>query len=211
MKELATKKLYYKVFDRRLVVNCQITEKDKKLPTQEVITWLMNRKYSKADWRGIQTSSGQWHTHFSWKTNSIHFTVFFKDEQVFEYLKSVIGEENFVEYEKPLNSNHAKVLDSEKVIIRKKLFFDKFRYAVRVKARLRNGSYSTEHIREMSEWCRDYFKDRPNDYSANVHFNATYFFNDPKDVMMFKLSHDEIHVTERITLIDEIEKPADDQ
>ena len=208
MKELFTRKIYYKKFNHRLAIMVRRHTTDTKSPTPEIIEWLMNRKFAK-QWRGMTSSSyeGSW----SWgrKPSKNLYTLFFTDPAAFDYLESIIGRDYFDEYEKPMDEQHTEMLEKEKVITRSKLFYDKYRIAIRVPAKYQNRQSTTAHLREMQEWCVSQYgreSDNQSIYRTSIWTNGTFYFADPKDAIMFKLVFgEEIKATERVVLVSELE------
>lgn len=210
MKELFTKKIYYKKFNHRLAIRTRSQQKQTKAPTPEVIEYLMNMKFGK-EWRGITSSSyeGSWHRN---RRPSINlYTVFFKNPEVFDYLEGIVGRDQFHEYEKPMDDAHTEQMEREKVITRTQLFHKKYRIAFRVpvKTAKRTPGYSTAHLQEMEDWCVSQFgpvKDNRDRYHVQRWTNGTFYFADPKDAVMFKMVWSEnIGVSERVVLVSELE------
>lgn len=210
MKQLFTKKIYYKKFNHRLAIKTRTHQNQTKIPTPEVIEYLMNIKFGK-DWRGITSSSyeGPW----KWNNRpSINlYTVFFKDPDAFEYLKGIVGDDQLIEYEKPMDAAHSEMMEREKVITRKQLYHNKYRIAFRVPVKNARGQtgYSTAHLREMEEWCVSQFgpmKENSDKYHVQRWTNGTFYFAEPRDAVMFKMVWSEdIGVSERVVLISELE------
>lgn len=208
MKELVTRKIYYKTYDHRLVINLRKYKHQKKIPTQEIVEWILNSKFEK-QWRGIESAANDgW---FTSKSAVLSYTIFFKDPAIFDLLSETIGKDNFTEYEKPIDKDHTEQMVREKVITRERLFFKKYRIAFRVpvrRAKHRSG-YSTAHISEMQDWCKEQFgpallnDDR---YRVQRWTNGTFYFADTKDAILFKMAwSDYIGSSERIVLISELE------
>jgi hypothetical protein len=170
-----------------------------------VIKWVLAQKFNKADYRGTESDKWAWVVN-RWAAERTYYTLFFSDPEIFDHIKSTIGEQYLVEYEKPLDSQHSEMLEKEKVITRKKLFYDKYRFAVRAKLKTQRGQYDSSHINKMNLWCQEYFEGREGDYRANTDWNASFFFLNANDAMMFKLSNSDFSSTERIVLISELEE-----
>lgn len=208
MKELFTRKLYFREFDYRLQVKCKSSwNHDKTAPCEEVIKWLLNNKA--ADHKFKVTTSQDW------SNKSLNASVFFKDNAVFDLLKTELGEKHFLEYEKPLSATHTKILgDDEKLITRKDLFYKKYRIVFRADAeKIRNGYWhntSTTKLREMEQWCRDQWGEggRNDDvFRVDIWSKGIFYFADSKDALLFKLTWggEAKMTTERVMLISEVE------
>jgi hypothetical protein len=201
MQEFFTKKLYYKKYNHRILFKCQKSGvKDTLAPSGEIITWLLDQKFA-GQWRGI--------TSYAYDTKQTSYTIFFKNPDIYEHLAGLVDAKYFVEYEKPLDDQHTQMLETEKVVTRKTLFHGKYRIACRVDAKYKSRyNYSQQHIREMEAWCKEQFgspysnRDR---YRVNSWQNATFFFAEPRDATLFKLTHSDIRLTERVVLISEME------
>lgn len=211
MRELVTKKIYYKKFNHRLAIKTKIKYGDVKSPTPEVIEWLLNRKFAN-DWRATTSSSYEGAYVWGRKPSKNLYTVFFSKPEVFDFLEGIIGRDYFDEYEKPLDASHTALMEKDKVITRTKLFYDKYRIAIRVSAKRKAGPFgssSTTHIREMQDWCVDQFGDESANldrYKTHIWTNGTFYFTDPKDAVLFKLVFgEEIKATERVVLVSELE------
>ena len=205
MKELFTKKIYYKKFNHRLAIMVRRHNTDNKSPTPEVIEWLLNRKFPKG-WRGMTSSS--YATPYRWgrKPDKNLYTVFFKDPEVYNFLQGIIGQDYFDEFEKPMDEQHTQMLEKEKVVTRTKLFYDKYRIALRVPAKYKNRQAITSHLLEMKVWCNSQFGQEGATYRTSIWTNGTFYFAEPKDAIMFKLVWGEdIKTTERVVLISEME------
>ena len=139
-----------------------------------------------------------------------HYTVsvYFKNPSIIKRLEEEYGN-FFIELEKPLNDNHTEVLEKDKVITRKSLFHDKFRYCFRCSYDYqRSRTDQTDIFKEMVVWVEDNMKDKTKneDYKIFEGFGYNFYFAHPNDAMMFKMIwHDYIKSTERIRLISEIE------
>jgi hypothetical protein len=209
MREVFTKKIYYKRFNHRLAIKCRHDNKDVKAPTPEIIEWLMNRKFQ-AHWRGMASSSftGTWN--WNQKPSKNLYTVFFTDPQVLEYLEKSLGSDYLEEYERPMNSKHTQMLEEEKVITRSSLFHGTYRIAIRVSAKKSRDlpGCLTDHLVEMRQWCASQFGDEADNqdiYRTYIWTNGTFYFARPKDAIMFKMVFSEyIGGTERIVLLDEV-------
>lgn len=211
MKELFTKKIYYKKFNHRLAIACRKNNREIKKPTPEVIEYLMNTKFGK-EWRGITSSSYEGPYTWNRRASKNLYTVFFKDPRAFDYLEKIIGRDSFEEYEKPMDEQHTQMLEKEKVLTRKILFHNKYRIALRVPSiRLKGqpGS-STAHVDDMEEWCAENLGPRASSldlYMIQRWTNSTFYFANPKDAMLFKLVFGEyVKTTERVVLISELEE-----
>jgi hypothetical protein len=190
------------------VIKLRKYKKQKKVPTQEVIEWILNTKFEN-QWRGIEsTANNDW---FSSKSIVLHYTVFFKDPAIFDLLSETIGQENFEEYEKPIDKQHTEQMAREKVITRSQLFFKKYRIAFRIPVRRTRGrtGFTTSHITQMQEWCEDQFGPQINNddrYRIQRWTNGTFYFADPKDAILFKMTwSDNIGSSERVVLVSELE------
>lgn len=200
MDELFTKKIYYRKYDHRLVIKCRNgRHNDILAPTGEVVTWLLNQDYKDA-WRGISS--------YGYVDKIQYFTVFFKNPAIFDYIKERIKPQFLTEYEKPMDEQHTEMLEKEKVVVRKQLFHNKYRIAIRCEPINRGGRWDTTHMQEMKKWCelqygREY--DNKDRYKMSGWHNTSFFFADPKDAVMFKLVHQDIKRTERCVLVSEME------
>lgn len=210
MKELVTRKIYYKKYNHRLAIKTRKNQNKITDPTPEIVEWLLATKFGK-NWRGITSTS--YEGHWSWHRGPSMklYTVFFRDPKIFEYLESAIGRDNFLEYEKPLDEAHTEQMEREKVVTRTQLFYKKYRIAFRVPAKTiknKQGS-STAHFKEMMAWCEDQFGSRSDNrekYCVQYYTNGTFYFADTKDAMLFKMTwSDNIGSTERVVLVSELE------
>jgi hypothetical protein len=206
MKEEFTKKIYYKKFNHRLVIKCRTPNgANKKLPSPEIIQWSL-RGLDKASYRGITSNTYSWS---SYSITDTRFTLFFKDPKVKTMVEGVIGAENIETFERPMDEAHTDMLMRDKVVVRKSLFFGKFGFVMRASPRKEPGSYQRNslHIQEMLEWCKDHFgTQRSKDWKANHWHNASFFFREANDAMLFKLTFGEdIDQSEKIVLVKEME------
>ena len=194
MQESFIQKLYYGKFTHKAVIKCRNHRGKVTQPTGEVVEWLMAKKFKKDEWKGLHT----------WERTGYRYTVYFKGEDVLKFLIDQITEEFIVSTEKPMSTEHLKVLETEKVVTRRKLFYDKYRFAVRVSPKRQAGVWKSEAVQEMCEWCQENFGAAGDRYTMTYHSNASFFFRDANDVMLFKLSHHDIKTTERVMLFSEI-------
>jgi len=211
MEELYTKKIYYKKFTYRLVIDCTGTfvthgskRYDSRAPTSSVIFWLMNKKFPTSSWKGLGS--------YSYITGTTSYTVFFKDKEILDYLEGEIGQKYFLALEKPLDDNHIEMLESnDKLVTRKQLFYGKYRLVLRVGPERINGwQIKTDNIQKIKQWCRDQFgnyyeaRDR---YMMSGYRRGNFYFADPKDALLFKLTWGGQEVeTERVVTYDELAK-----
>lgn len=209
MKELFTKKIYYKKYDHRLAIVVRSSRRaDAKRATPEIIEWLLDQKFE-GQWRGISTSS--YPEGYTWPRSSYKnlYTIFFKDAKVFDYLEGLLGRDCFEEYEKPMDEKHTEMLETEKVITRKNLFYDKYRIAARIPTRRSNTGVQTSHLVDMVGWCKDQFGsayENKDKYRVHTWNNGTFYFAEPRDAMMFKLVFSEyIGSMDRVVLVSELE------
>lgn len=206
MLELNTEKLFYKKYDRRLQIRIRYKRGDEKIPTAEILQWLLKSKFGKDSWTGRTSTSYTGGMAF-------HYNVYFSDPAIYGYLSSVLNSEYLLEYEKPRDDAHKEMLATEKVITRKILFHNQYRVAIRVEPERKGWGYSSARIRNMIDWCEEQWgkeslnRDR---YRINHWNNATFFFTDAKDAMLFKLANQDIKSTERVVLLSEIEETQDD-
>ena len=213
MKELFTKKIYYKKFNHRLAIQVRRNNSDKKKPTPEIIEWLLNTKFGKGTWRGTSSHSYDYNRR-DWYTQPSQclYTIFFKDESVFTYLEGIMGRDSFAEFEKPMDEQHTQMMEKEKVITRSILFHKKYRIAIRVPSRKnpKGPGTTTAHLDDMTEWLENNLGARQEStdvYLINRWSNGTFYFANPKDAMMFKLVFGEyIGATERVVLVSELEE-----
>lgn len=209
MKELFTRKIYYKKYDHRLAIKTRKSQLHKSVPNRDIIEWILNSKF-KGSWRGVASSSGSsWYrTH---KPLQNIYTVFFKDPAIFEYLEKTIGLEHFEEFEKPIDEAHSELLEREKVVTRKQLFHRRYRFVFRIPAKFAPGRsrFSTTHLDEMEAWCKKQFgraSENRDKYYIQRWSTGTFYFAQASDAVMFKMVwSDNIGVSERVVLVSELE------
>jgi len=210
MEELYTKKIYYKKFTHRVVIDCTgaaVTQNSKKYdpkaPTGSVVFWLLSNKFNPKEWQGLST--------YSYIKGTTSYSVFFKDKKVLDYLERNIGQTYFQILEKPLDDNHVELLENnDKLVTRKQLFYGKYRMCLRVSPKMVNKwQTSTTHIQEMKTWCRDQFgspyeaRDR---YMMSGCRKGNFYFAEAKDALLFKLTWGGEDVqTERVVTYKELE------
>lgn len=211
MKELYTKKIYYKEFTHRLVIDCTgtaVSQNSRKYdpcaPTGSVIYWLLNKKFGGKVWKGLST--------YSYINGVTSYSVFFKSKAILDYLEEQIGPKYFIELEKPMDANHVEMLESnDKLVTRKQLFYGKYRMCLRVSPeRLSAWQTSTQNIQEIKKWCRKQFGheyDARDRYSMSGYAKGNFYFADAKDALLFKLTWGGQDVkTERVVTYAELEK-----
>lgn len=207
MLNLFTKKIYYKKFNHRMVINTRSRTAPAKQPTAEIIEWLLVRKFGNSakpsmPWRGLST--------YSYIDGTYNYTVFFKDMEVFDYINDMAGE--FIEIlEKPMSDEHTEMLESnDKLITRKQLFYGKYRMCLRVSPeQIGKWQTSSKNIDQIKIWCREQFgDDRENAdrYMMSGWSKGNFYFADPKDAILFKLTWGNQDVkTERVITHAELE------
>jgi len=197
-----TKKIYYKKYDHRLVINARTSGYREPVikPTAETVEWLLNKRFPDGGWRTVST--------YSYVHKSQQCSVFFKDPVVFEYLKEQVGEDFISVLEKPLSAEHTQMLESnDKLITRKQLFYSKYRMCLRVShTRLSYWQTSSENVREMQAWCKEQFGDDQERCMMSGWSRGNFYFKDPKDALLFKLTWGGQDVkTERVITVAELE------
>lgn len=206
-----TKKIYYKRYDHRFVINIRSgysTDK-RNQPTGEVVEWLLKRKFTddKA-WRAMAT--------YSYVTKTNQYSVFCKGSEIFDYLKDEIGEEFINLLEKPLNDDHVSMLESnDKLVTRKQLFYGKYRMCLRVSPeQISSWQTSTANIQKIKDWCREQFGNEFHNsdrYMISGWSKGNFYFADPKDALLFKLTWGGQDVkTERVITVAEL-KAAEEE
>lgn len=203
MKELVTRKLYYKKWTHRVCFRVErnwypeATRRQRKKVTPYIIYEELGADWSEKDYRTLESST--------WSARDYSLTVYFKDEKILELLKSKF-DYAIEEIEKPESDKHIQALETEKCLVREKYFYDTYPYAIRIKPDTSNwGSRKTQFDR-LIKWvntAQKNVKRTGKDYvRINSEWNMTIFFQNAQDAMLFRLSNpDDIKSVERIKLI----------
>lgn len=204
VKETFTKKLYHKRFTHRMYIKVENSFiKNSVYPPAAVVSWIVNK--TGVDYK-TQSSYHRVPNGRGWNYRYQNFiTVFYSDEALTDILKKEFGQA-IIELERPRDSAHLQILQTEKVLTRKALFFKKFRVVCRTTPRLDSHGYlDKNHIAEMKSWCEENLS--KGDWRADSNWNSTsFFFVDRKSAMHFKIVWNlDIKSTERIVLLDEID------
>lgn len=210
MKQLITQKLFFDHYDHRVTMNVahQWRQNDtSKYPHPEVVERLIRELDPK---HGIRVR----HSPVLGRKPSQH-CIYFADKRVLELLHAKFGD-FITEVMQPLNENQTAAMKADQVLVRKSLFHGKYRYCIRTSRRHIPGTYksTSAHMTAMVEWCKEAFKDRveKQDYYIYNGFTKNFFFNNPADVLLMKLTWaDDIDRTERILLQSEVQpdKPTE--
>lgn len=242
MKETHTTKLYWKKWSHKLVISLgfednqfrkfltdinQVERNIKKLlnSSSKEHRFLRTIEYRNSDIEDYLKKNPR-NTNYS-PVYHHRLTIFFKDPEVFDLIKNSGLSHSLILHEKPVSANHLKALETEKCVVRKTLWFEKYRYCVRGKKRHgnfifnpKNGRYEmdyTDDYKEMMTWFEEQFvkgKSRVADKDFSIKEVSSYydgskvniFFAHAEDVMEFKLTWpDKIKALERIKLLSEID------
>lgn len=210
MIETYTQKLYYKKWDHKVVLrvshewHSRHSQVKRKSANSTVLLDFVDQHMEQDQYRSLESTtwSGRHYTMFK--------TIFFKDPKLLDLLKGKF-EHAIESIEKPMDAKHQEALQTERCIIRKKLFYDTYRYAMRIKT---SNTYPASQSRyktfdELEKWVklkqaqvgrptRDHFR-------INREWNMTVFFTDAQDAMLFRLSWpDNIDRVDRIKLLSEV-------
>lgn len=232
MKEGYTRKLYWGKWSHKLVMSLGRTD-DSKLDTLT--------KYKKdrtALLRWMKSNGHEYKTMETYRVVDLHedtqmgyydryrynyvkdhtLTLYFKDAQL---LKSVLGHHTYgprVSYvEKPFSEGHLEALEVEKMVVRRTLWWDKYRYAARLKPQPRNTSWPRKPCEieaGIRKWIDDQLyqacgrlEDVDYKFTSSGYYKNTmhFYFAHAQDAMMFRLAFGE-HVkhNERIKLMSEL-------
>lgn len=202
MQTLFTKKIYYKKFDHRIVIDIRSGgySSPKLKPTGEIIEWLLNRRYPEGNWRSMST--------YSYIHSTYQCSVFSKGPELYEYLKEQIGEEYITIFEKPMSEEHVALLEgNDKLVTRKQLFYGRYRMCLRVNhIQLGKWQTSSENVKEMQAWCDEQFGTDQERCLVSGWSRGNFYFKDPKDALLFKLTWGGQDVkTERVITLAELE------
>lgn len=214
MKELFTSKLYYGKFTHRVVISCTFSRNPpNRIPYFDVFDFVKANLEAKK-YRTRYDGSTH-HRRDGNRRRSVRgaISIYFKDEAFLERLLEKYQEIDIVSVERPLNSAHTEVLETERVLVRKTLFHNKYRYCIRTNSIRKPGmyNYSRSHIEEMYLWHKETFPElvEGTDYRIYRGWNANFFFANPKDAMLMKLVwSSSIESTDRIMLLSELEQTA---
>ena len=204
MKELFTKKIYYKKYSHRLQIKCKYsnaTGRTKSWPTADTIEWIVEQKFP-GQFRGRENIN-----YYGGRPS--FYTLFFSNEEIFEFAKATFGD-LLDEYERPMNANHIEILEKgrDKVITREKLFYDKFRVVIRMElpSEFSQSRKAQNYFQEVRKWCRDQLGNEGEVWRASGYWNKNLYFKEANDAMLCKLTFsDYIRTTETIRLLSEIQ------
>jgi hypothetical protein len=113
----------------------------------------------------------------------------------------------------PANNEHAKLLQSSKdnkIIIRERLWYNKYRYRVEVYRNWRDKSFKEENLKAAHDFINESFNFDITKKRSTMHYNSynvpNLYTNDLNSIMLLKLAYNDslrIHVQE-VKLIDEL-------
>jgi hypothetical protein len=206
MKKLATSKIYYKKFNHRMVIktksgrNGGYYKKHKDYPTQGEVYRFLDKEML-GEYRSL-TNSG----YYDYLGGILKISVFYTDEDSW-LLDSVLEQwsEDIVDIaEAPVSDSHTELLEGDtQVVVRESLFLKKFRY----KLGLMNPSrsfYNMDYLDDADGWCEEQLGDRKDKWNRTYCSNASYYFNDIKDVMMFRLAFNGTSKVMKVVLASEL-------
>lgn len=204
MKELFTKKIYYKKYSHRLQIKCKYsgaTGRTKTWPTSDTIEWVVAQKFPD-QFRGRENIN-----YYGGRPS--FYTLFFSNEEIFEFAKATFGD-LLDEYERPMNSNHIEILEKgrDKVVTREKLFYDAYRVVIRISppSDWAQQKKSQNYIRELQDWCKDNLGPEGDAWRISGYWNKNLYFKEANDAMLCKLTFsDYIRTTETVRLLSEIQ------
>lgn len=180
MKKTLTTKLYYGEYPYKVTINTLPNANNKK-QIKEMVSEIQSFNYKTLQQYGT-------------------FFVYFKDPSLMSIVEKHIPEKHIVEYCYPINQNHVDMLAAdEKLITRKTLFEQKYRYAIR---------FDIVRNRVLADSIKEWYKDNKDldIYCRENWLTSVIFANSKDDLMCAKLSLQGNMKIERIVLFDEIEK-----
>lgn len=154
-----------------------------------------------------------------------YITVYFKDANLLSKLQDDPKIGKMITYvEKPFNDSHLEALEVERMVVRKTLWYDKYRYAARMKPYQR--TYGPSHTlnpglpEDIEDWLddqlikscgrregRDFKIQKSGYYVSTLH----YYFAHAQDAMMFRLAWGQyIKQNERIKLMSELDSTTEE-
>lgn len=119
-----------------------------------------------------------------------------------------IFEENFNIYElcKPVNQEHIDIMfENTRIRIRDKLFYNKFRWAIRFHWKI-YGDSKEEAVKIVRKWLTNQNREAKKDYLISPHSSFIIYSNKKSDVAAIRLMFTEIDIIDEIKLIEELEE-----
>lgn len=235
MKELYTRKLYWGKWTHKITLDLgeysSSRDEDRlKLVVQrkKALTWI---KGLTSEFKTLEASSfsrsapsiGSNYSTYLYKGHEYFYnnsiTIFFKDESIIDKAKSDhYWKSKIKNIEKPYNGAHLKAIEKEKLVVRKTLLFDRYRFVARMKPVNRDwdfntGSYTNAPLQnEMEKWILGKFGtlNLPEKfkYTTSGYYNAapSLYFTDANDAMLFRLTFgQDMKVFERVKLYSELD------
>jgi hypothetical protein len=212
MQEKFTEKLFFGKYDHRVTVKCSSwNRQSSEFMHPAVIDYLLKGITTPDKFRVRHSfcySGSNWRS----KEQSDLRTYYFDDPALLVFFQEKMPA-CLEEVTRPKNKDHSEALTKERVLVRSKLFHNKYRYCIRTKARWMPGTHrnSTEHMQAMVAWAEKHFEGKGKDelyiYKG---WTCNFYFSNPADAMIMKLTWgDDIENTDRIKLIGEINDEED--
>lgn len=210
MKKQITEKLFFKKYDHRVIINVadyQRSHRDEKgRPHPAVLEYLIDE---------LEPNKGVKYRHehsYYWNKTPARHTIYFADKRILELILSKFAD-HVVSLCEPVSDAHSEAMDKEKVIVRKSFFHGKYPYCVRTSRKYVPNTHRTtsKHMEDMVKWCEETFPHLVSgqDYYIYKGWNKSFFFKNPADVLLMKLTWGEdIDRTERIKLIEDLPENA---
>jgi hypothetical protein len=231
VKEGYTKKLYWGKWSHKVTLNLGQTDEDKPSTqtamkktlkstmdflkaTGEEFKTLSTYTYSQS----TKTSDKRWQSYHSYYLVNNSLTLYFKSAQLLKDLladKKLGGIVTYVE--KPFSDGHLEALEVERMVVRKTLWWDRYRYAARLKPQARNYGFprvECELEQDIRQWIDDQlikackrYEDVDYRFTSSGYYKTVMhlYFAHASDAMMFRLAFGQ-HVkhNERIKLLSEL-------
>jgi len=125
--------------------------------------------------------------------------VYVKNEEI---LNKLIEEFNVYEIHKPFSENHETLLSDEKIIVRKNLFWNTFRYKIHLDW-LHTFNMDPSDRFEMMDFIKNGFEYKSK--SSLETYSKVIYLENEEDVILFKMSYGEkIHSIEKVITYDEV-------
>lgn len=231
MKTGYTKKLYWAKWSHKVTLSLGQVDEDKpstqaavKKTLKSVMDFL---KASEEEYKTLSTytyapntkKTTRWQTYHNYYLVNHTLTLYFKSAELLEDLLADKKLGSLVTYvEKPFSDGHLEALEVDRLVVRKTLWWDRYRFAARLKPQTRNYGFPREECKlgqDIRDWideqlikaCKRY-EDVDYRFTSSGYYKTAMhlYFAHAQDAMMFRLAFGE-HVkhNERIKLISELE------